>query len=170
MADDHFEIRKEARPLIPTWQASISAAGIEMALALMEAGQTPSEACSVIAHMLIRSAWSIAGSGAIEEGKRPRPAYARLALENAIKSVEFYDAERSRVELDEDAKPPADQPAGTMEADSRRFVDLRSGETGLLVIDGNGEIISGPALDQRLDEFHAARRPPGDLIEDKSNG
>lgn len=57
-----------------------------------------------------------------------------------------------------------------MEADSRRFVDLRSGETGLLVIDGNGEIISGPTLDQLLDEFHAARRPSGDFIEDKSNG
>lgn len=56
-----------------------------------------------------------------------------------------------------------------IEADSRRYVDLRAGETGLVVIDAAGEIVDGEELDRRLDEFHGARRPvdatAGELVD-----
>lgn len=101
MADDRIDVRDDARPLIPTWDDALATACIQMASSIVQSGHTKHEATSIVANMMIKTAWALAGMGAVEDGKRPRPQAFLFAVERAIKSIEFRDANDARVENDE---------------------------------------------------------------------
>lgn len=104
MADDHIDIRDDARPLIPTWDDALATACIQMASSIVQSGHTKHEATSIVANMMIKTAWALAGMGAVEDGKRPRPQAFLFAVDRAIKSIEFRDENNVRVENDETGK------------------------------------------------------------------
>ena len=86
---EKFQATEKAKAMFPTLQKMVDDAAFQMSGDLIDAGQKPSEAGSVVAHLFIQAAWTAAGVGAIADGRPPRPDRFRAAVEDALERVAF---------------------------------------------------------------------------------
>lgn len=89
MDSEEFKATDKAKALFDPVSKSIEDAAFKLADDFISAGQSPREACSLVAHFLLRTAWGVAGAGAIADGHAPRPDFFRDAVEQALSDISF---------------------------------------------------------------------------------
>lgn len=103
MAD--FTATAEARALMPTLKTSFQDAAFAQANELVDAGQSPKEAGSIVANIMIEAAWLVAGCGVVADGGTPNKDNFRAAVEVALERITFRDP----AEPSSDTKGQADE-------------------------------------------------------------
>lgn len=89
MDSEEFKATDKAKCLFDPVSKSIEDAAFKLADDFIGAGQSPREACSLVAHLLLRTAWGVAGAGAIADGHEPRPEAFRDAVEKTLTDISF---------------------------------------------------------------------------------
>lgn len=84
-----FKPNDAAKIRIPTLSEAFAIFCISQAEEFMDLGHSNSEACSIVANMMVREAWVIAATGVISDGKKPNPDNFRAAVNDMIDSVKF---------------------------------------------------------------------------------
>lgn len=89
-----FEATEKARVRIPTMAKIIDDFAFDQAGEFIAAGQSTREATSIVANMLIRSAWTIASVAVLEAGGQPDKDKFRAAVEAQLNSITFKIVEK----------------------------------------------------------------------------
>lgn len=84
----HTEKSKE---LAPTLQQAFTDLAFKQADEFIGAGQSAREAGSIVAHMLIQSAWIVAACGVKADGGTPDKDRFRAACEAALEHIQFKE-------------------------------------------------------------------------------
>jgi len=93
-ATDTFEATEKARVRIPTMAKIIDDFAFDQAGEFIAAGQSTREATSIVANMLIRSAWTVASVAVLEAGGVPDKDKFRAAVEAQLNSITFTTIEK----------------------------------------------------------------------------
>lgn len=75
-----------AKRLEPVGQTILEFA-FQQAEEFIDLGQSPREAASIVANMMLRAAWVVAGSGAVAENLTPDPEKFRACVEKVLETV-----------------------------------------------------------------------------------
>lgn len=86
-----FSATDTSRKLMPTLAESFEALAFAQADEFINAGQSPKEAGSIVANMLIETAWIVAGCGVVADGGNPNKDNFRAAVEAVLDRVSFKD-------------------------------------------------------------------------------
>lgn len=89
MAD--FNATEATRRLMPTLGKSFQDAAFAQANEFVDAGQSPKEAGSIVANLMIEAAWIVAGCGVVADGGTPNKDNFRAAVEAALDRINFRD-------------------------------------------------------------------------------
>lgn len=84
-----FDATEKARIRIPTMAKIIDDFAFDQAGEFIAAGQSTREATSIVANMLIRSAWTIASIAVLDAGGVPDKDKFRAAVESQLESITF---------------------------------------------------------------------------------
>lgn len=84
---------KKTKRLIPSVGAILEDAAIAQAEEFIAAGQTPRQATSIVANLMIRAAWIVAATGAFAEDDNPDPNRFRASVEEILAAVKFREGE-----------------------------------------------------------------------------
>lgn len=91
MADNAIKATDAAKSLIPTLGQSFQDTAFAQANEFVDAGQSPKEAGSIVANIMIEAAWIVAGCGVVADGGRPNKDNFREAVEAALERITFRD-------------------------------------------------------------------------------
>ncbi|MAU21075.1 MAG: hypothetical protein CMH13_11145 [Martelella sp.] len=92
---DDFVMTDKAKADFPMLSGRVALVSVDLTKALIECGQTPSEAGSIVAHLFLRQAWLIAATCRLADGVTPDPDRFRAATESALAELTFPEAEGS---------------------------------------------------------------------------
>lgn len=84
-----FEGTEQTKRLIPTIRETLDEIAFAQANEFIAAGQSPREATSIIANLMIATAWAVAASGAISEGVVPDKDKFRANVEAMLDAIKF---------------------------------------------------------------------------------
>ena len=101
---EKFKATEETKAAFPAASQQLEAAAFSMADDFLNSGQTPSEATSLVAHMMVRVAWKVALCGRLADGAEPNPDAFREVVEDALNATRFAEPSAD-VEDTPDAKP-----------------------------------------------------------------
>lgn len=91
MTDDatKFDATEATRKRLPTVASIIDDFAFAQANEFISAGQSEREATSIVANMLIRSAWSVAAIGVLSVGGEPDKEKFRATVEAQLEAITF---------------------------------------------------------------------------------
>jgi hypothetical protein len=84
-----FDATAATRNHLPTMAKIIDDFAFDQANEFMEAGQSAREATSIVANMMIRSAWTVASIAVLSEGGEPDKDKFREAVESQLSAITF---------------------------------------------------------------------------------
>ncbi|WP_029061743.1 hypothetical protein [Labrenzia sp. DG1229] len=93
-----IELTTIAKPMFPRVQAEFCRDAFDQVAEFGAAGHGPGEAGSVVAHCLLRTAWLVAGTGALLDGRQPNPERFIKAAQTTVEGCGVFrpsDAEPS---------------------------------------------------------------------------
>ena len=86
-----FKGTEETKRLMPTIGTALEDMAFAQANDFIAAGQSAREAASIIANLMIRTAWLVAATGALTEGVEPDKDKFRSNVEAMLESIQFKD-------------------------------------------------------------------------------
>lgn len=86
-----FKGTEQTKRLMPTIGEALEATAFAQADEFMTAGQSAREATSIVANLMIRTAWLVAATGAISEGAEPDKDKFRSNVEVMLDTIRFKD-------------------------------------------------------------------------------
>lgn len=84
-----FEGTEETMRLMPTLRESLETLAFAQANEFLTAGQSAREATSIVANLMIHTAWVVAASGAVCEGVDPDKDKFRACVENVLDIIQY---------------------------------------------------------------------------------
>lgn len=91
LGPDDFEAKGGTIEAVHTLGEHLTDFAFKQANEFIDHGQTAHEATSIVANILLRVAWIVAGCGASADGNVPNRARFRERVEHVLKTVEFDD-------------------------------------------------------------------------------
>ncbi len=88
-----FEATEATKTRMPTLSKIIEEFAFAQANEFIDAGQSVREATSIVANMLVRTAWVVAGCGVISEGGEPDREKFRSTVEAQMDAISFKSPE-----------------------------------------------------------------------------
>lgn len=88
-----FKPTEASAALMPTLADTIQDFAFKQANEFIDAGQSTSEAGSIVAALLIEAAWMVAGAGVLADGRDPDADNFRAAVEEMLTRVRFKSAD-----------------------------------------------------------------------------
>jgi hypothetical protein len=104
-----FNATERSKPLMPTLAKSFQDVAFAQADEFINAGQSVKEAASIVANILVETAWVVAGCGVVADGGVPNKDNFRAAVEATLERITFKDPEAG------DTDPTASKPKGGSE-------------------------------------------------------
>lgn len=86
-----FDATEKSRALMPTLAQSFQEVAFNQANEFITAGQSAKEAASIVANILVETAWMVAGCGVLSDGGTPNPDNFRAAVEATLQRITFKE-------------------------------------------------------------------------------
>lgn len=86
-----FTSTEASRKLMPTLAESFQTLAFAQADEFINAGQSATEATSIVANIMIDTAWIVAGCGVLADGGTPNKDNFRAAVEAVLDRISFND-------------------------------------------------------------------------------
>jgi hypothetical protein len=84
-----FTTTDATKKVIPTLSGMWESIAFEQAKELVDTGQSPREATSCVAHIMIENAWIVAGCGVVADGGTPDKDRFRAVVEAVLERIVF---------------------------------------------------------------------------------